>query len=304
MDRMEDVCARACLLTRAAWEPDMPPLLTRRDVHALLGEGMLHGLVLQHDDRLPDEKRSRIRCLLSRARAVYELCRAYEEKGYSVILPDDDDWPKRLNNLGNKAPLFLFALGNRALLGNRMAAVAGSRDILPDTNAAAMELGRRLAQERVTLVSGGARGVDQAVQEGVLCEGGCAVVVPAMPDYVIMDLPYVKEALEEGRLLILCDALPDSPFTAEKALSRNHTIYALGEAAVVTAARDGVGGSWKGAADCLKGGWTPVFVLEGEGADQAGCRALEALGAVCFSMEKTASLSSILFACRQTSLFD
>ena len=103
------------------------------------------------------------------------------------------------------------------------------------------------------MVCGGAQGVDTVAQKGVLEAGGSLVLVPAMPVHQLLREAYLADALKRDKLLIVCDTLPDEPFFAQKALSRNHTIYALGEAAVVVAARNGVGGSWQGAMDCLRG---------------------------------------------------
>ena len=56
-------------------------------------------------------------------------------------------------------------------------------------------------------------------------------------------------------------------------------IYAMGDPAVVIAARPGRGGSWRGAVDCLSHGWSAVLVVTGEQEDFAGCRALLSHGA-------------------------
>jgi len=77
--------------------------------------------------------------------------------------------------------------------------------------------------------------------------------VPAMPASRVMESKTICSALECGKLLLVCDTLPDEPFSAAKALSRNHTIYALGDASLVVAAREGKGGSWRGATECLRG---------------------------------------------------
>ena len=97
----------------------------------------------------------------------------------------------------------------------------------------------------------------------------------------------LMQAAEDGRLLIASEDLPDTPFSAAKALSRNHMIYAMGEPAVVAAARPEVGGSWHGAADCLKGGWAAVAAVDGEAGDFDGCRAMTSLGAVLLDMNKS-----------------
>ena len=94
-------------------------------------------------------------------------------------------------------------------------------------------------------------------------------------------------------MLIACDAWPEEPFSAPKALTRNHAIYALGDAAVAVAARNGVGGTWRGATDCLRSGYTPVFAVDEQGCDFDGCRALFDLGAKKLDMNRC--LSSQLF---------
>lgn len=112
----------------------------------------------------------------------------------------------------------------------------------------------------------------------------------------------VAQAMAEGRLLLLCDTLPDEPFSAAKALARNHTLYALGEAAIVAAARRGVGGSWHGATDCLRGGWTPVYAVQGLKQDGEGNRALLERGAS--ALVPDGPLRAQLAAPRQMGLLD
>ena len=111
-------------------------------------------------------------------------------------------------------------------------------------------------------------------------DGAERLVVPAMSAEKVIRQEREKRALDEGRLLVLCDALPDSPFSSHKALGRNHTIYALGRAAIVVASRNGMGGSWHGATDCLKGGFSPVFAPDEPWADCDGNRALYDYGAL------------------------
>ena len=105
-------------------------------------------------------------------------------------------------------------------------------DNLPEeTLAAARHVGRSLADEGLTLVCGGAQGVDTAVQSGLLEAGGSLVLVPAMPASQLPGWQALSRALDEGRLLLVSDALPDDPLSPQRAIARNHTIYALGEAA-------------------------------------------------------------------------
>lgn len=286
MENLEDVCARLCLLTRACWAPGLPSPLSRTEARRLLQTRALQSLVLREMPQEELDLPERAKALLSRVLSVARLAEAYEQRGYRAILPEDEGWPSALDILGSKAPLFLFARGNAALLEGRRVAVAGSREILPQTDDEARALGRALAEAGIVLVTGGARGVDRAAQQGALEAGGGVILVPAMPAQALLRDEQTWRALEAGRLLMLCDTLPDDPFSAQKALSRNHTIYALGDAAVVVAARNGVGGSWRGATDCLGGAWSPVYASTTPGADREGNAALMGRGALPLDMDR------------------
>ena len=278
-ERWEEICARLCLLTEAGedwFAPGRP--MTRLAVRNMIDEGVLRALVLRHAQQ-DEAQMERAEAMLSRVRRVFDLLEEYEAQGYIGMLPQDARWPAPLARLGRKMPLFLFVRGNLTLLRRDKIAIAGSRIIAYKTQMMAARIGRRLAREGITMVSGGAQGIDIAVQDAALEEGGSLILVPARTAPEVLKRNSARRALEDGRLLLLCDTLPDSPFTAAKALTRNNTIYALGDAALVLASRAGRGGSWHGATECLRGGWTPVFVTDDGGADMAGNRLLLARGA-------------------------
>lgn len=293
MASTEAICARLCLLTRAGLKMDGPAPLSRATVRRMVRLGAIEGLALRSVSGIREEHYERARVLLSRSAHMYEKLERYREQGIDVLLPEDDLWPDRLHRMGMMEPQFLFFRGDPALMKRRAVSVAGSREITEETFALARQCGRQIAQEGLTLVCGGARGVDTAAQCGALDAGGRLVLVPAIPVRELLRQKYLCNALEKGRMLLVCDTWPDEPFSAQKALTRNHTIYALGDAALVVASRNGRGGSWHGATDCLRGGYTPVFAVQGEDEDMAGNRALIEMGAKPF--DSAISLSAQLF---------
>jgi len=301
MADFEHVCAVLCLLTNAAADEDMPQPLSRAAVRRLFSDGAVSGLVLRESPSVDSRILDRARTLLSRAKHVYECLQRYCENGYDVILPSDELWPKRLYALGDRMPQFLFLRGNRALLYEQKISVAGSRDISDAVWHASVRLGRQIAKERFCLTSGGARGVDLAAERGALEAGGGVILVPAQPESRFFEEKHRMDALDAGRLLMLYDSLPDEPFSSPKAIARNHTIYALGEAAVAVAARDGIGGTWRGAADCLAMRCTPVFIPRGEEYGGAGASGLLARGAR--DMDLSQPIRRQLCLSRQTDLF-
>lgn len=304
MANHDEVCAALCLLTRIAWEDGLPSVMTRLMVHRMKEAGALHGFEALSVPGIASDLLERARVLLSRAESVRKAMDVYRAQGYVILTPQDESWPKRLERLPvSQRPHVLFAMGNMSLLGSKTAALAGSREIQPYTASLARRAGQLMAAEGVVMVSGGARGVDTSAHMGLFELGGRLILVPAKPVHQLLARKELVCALEEGRLLVLCDALPDEPFSSSKALARNHTIYALGEAALVVAARDGVGGSWRGATDCLRGGYTPLFAAKGTSPDMLGNAVLHRLGAGQVDLLKPLAGQLFAPAAKQMGLF-
>ena len=97
--------------------------------------------------------------------------------------------------------------------------------------------------------------------------GGSAVIFPAGR---LLDCP------AQTSVLYLADQGYDLPFSAQRALTRNHFIHAMGEKTLVAQCACGAGGTWHGTLDNLRAGWSPVFVND-DGSD--GARALCERGA-------------------------
>lgn len=278
--------ACACL-SLSAWIPGLSKPLTRSNVWKLIRSGALQGLVLRNvpcvDDNLIRQARER----LTRTRFTSALLEEYKKQGYTLLMPGDCLWPEELSKLGDQQPLFLFAKGNLDLLNQRRIAVAGSRDIQQTTHQIARLTGQKLAEESFVVITGGARGVDRSAQRACWYAKGSVILVPAMTVHDILRNPTEQAALQRGNLLFLCDTLPDEPFSSAKALQRNHMIYALGEAAIVVAARSGMGGSWNGASSCLRKGYSPVYVPLNDYDDCIGNKALLRMGAHAIDLSRS-----------------
>ena len=279
MADMESICAWLSLLTHAAWREGLPAPFSRASVSKMIRLGALEGLTLRKVPGIQEEHYLRAEALLSRSSEIYAQVEQCQSQGYSVLLPQDDLWPAKLCVLGAYMPQFLFVRGNLSLFSMRCVSAAGSRKVDGNTEKIACKLGREIAQKGHVLVCGGAHGVDTALQSACLDAGGNLILVPARPCDDLLRQEYLRSALQEGRLLLAGDTWPQERFSAHKALKRNHTIYALGDAAIAVASRKGLGGTWRGATDCLRGGYTPVFVVCEDGCDFDGNRAMLSLGA-------------------------
>ncbi len=155
--------------------------------------------------------------------------------------------------LGLDAPGCLWAKGDITLLNTQTVALVGSRELKERNRIFAETVGREVARQRFTLVSGNARGADRAAQEACLAAGG--KVISIVSDEL------EKHSLRENVLYLSEDGF-DLPFSAIRALSRNKVIHSLGYITLVAQCDLGIGGTWDGTVKNLQKGHSPVFCFD------------------------------------------
>jgi DNA processing protein len=112
-----------------------------------------------------------------RARAAAEdEAKRVAETGGSFITREDELYPARLLEIYDP-PAVLWIRGNGALLARPGIAVVGTRQPSPYGSGMAEMLSRDLANRRLTILSGMARGVDTAAHKGALDAGGKTIAV-------------------------------------------------------------------------------------------------------------------------------
>jgi predicted Rossmann fold nucleotide-binding protein DprA/Smf involved in DNA uptake len=279
-----DTQAVLLLCGRFAAREQIEPLDTREysQVEALLQQRSLNpGDLLNSDLDLTATglDATRIAQLLGRAMGLGLATERWANGGLWVISRSDDDYPSRLlQHLGRSAPPLLWGVGERNLPASGGVAIVGSRNIDDAGAKWAEEVAAAFVRDGITVISGGARGTDQIATAAALNEGGRVIAV--LPEG--LGRPSVvgryREAILDGRLLLLSPVYPDAGFTIGNAMGRNKVIYGIAEAAVIVRADANSGGTWSGAeAELKREDHIPVFVrAEGEVAD--GNRALLALG--------------------------
>lgn len=216
----------------------------------------------------PEREAARMARLLSETDRLSAYLRRGADRGYRCITRLSPQYPKRLREArGLDAPPVLWAWGDLRILEKPGIALVGSRDLFPENRRFACEVGRQAAGQGFPLVSGGARGADRAGQDACLGAGGQVVCVLAdgLTDH----------GKPCDRLLFLCEDSYDLPFSAQRALSRNHVIHALGEKTFVAQSALETGGTWAGTAENLRRGFSPVFLFDD---GSRGMRALEERG--------------------------
>ena len=169
--------------------------------------------------------------------------------------------------LGLDAPAVLWGRGDLTLLNAPAVALVGSRDLLPENRKFAAEVGRQAALQGLALISGNARGADRTAQDACLANGGSVISVVADE--------LERHPLRE-KLLYLSEDGFDEPFSAQRALSRNRVIHAMGWRTFVAQTALEMGGTWDGTAKNLRARWSDVYCFN-DGSE--GAEALCNLGA-------------------------
>lgn len=206
--------------------------------------------------------------LLGRERQLDGYLLAAEKADVAVITRLDARFPQRLREqLGARCPAVLFCRGDLELLQSVCVSVVGSRHLASPGAQFAAQAGRLAAREGFTLCSGDAMGADRTAQEACLRGGGSVLIFPATELVYCPARENVLYAAEGGFEL---------GFSAQRALSRNRFIHAMGEKTLVAQTSFGKGGTWSGSLDNLQHEYSPLFVFD-DGSE--GARALCARGA-------------------------
>jgi DNA processing protein len=111
----------------------------------------------------------------ARAAAEDEIKRTLEAGG-AILTPEDEAYPERLREIYDP-PAVLWIRGDVSLLSRPGIAVVGTRQPSPYGAGLAELLSRDLANRRVVILSGMARGVDTAAHKGAIEAGGKTVAV-------------------------------------------------------------------------------------------------------------------------------
>lgn len=241
--------------------------LTQRDLQALgYGEDMARRILALLDETELLEHYC-MRSIKADCTYLSRICAAYPEA--------------LRQKLGDDSPGVLWAKGDLSLLTRPKVALVGSRELLPENREFAKEVGRQAALQGYVLVSGNARGADKAAQDACLAAGGqvISVVADKLESHSIR--PNVLYLSEDGF---------DCDFSAQRAISRNRVIHALGGKTFVAQCGYQAGGTWDGSVKNLRFGWSTVYCFEDGSPAQS---LLLEMGANTVTMEELSNITDL-----------
>jgi DNA processing protein len=195
-------------------------------------------LLDQDDDQMLGRAMRRWRTRLGLLPSVARLA-AWQDGGLRLVLPEDPEWPTQLDDLGDARPLLLWARGTADLRYAcvNSVAVVGARAATGYGKHVALEMAAGLVERDLSIVSGGAYGVDASAHRGALAADGLTVAVLAgglQYCYPRGHADLFAGIAAQGVLVSECP--PDQAPTRPGFLVRNRLIAALSRGTVVVEA--------------------------------------------------------------------
>lgn len=223
--------------------------------------------------------------LLSQEEELDHYLNRGKQAGCQPITRVNPKYPLILRQrLGLDSPGCLWIKGDISILEAPAVSLVGSRELRPGNASFAEAVGRHGASQGLALVSGNARGADRTAQKAARNAGGTVISIVADE---LSKQPY------DEKILYISEEDFDAPFSAQRALSRNRCIHALGRITFVAQSDLGKGGTWDGTIKNLRHGWSPVACFR-DGSEAS--LQLEQMGAFLVTEADLTDLSGLLSA--------
>jgi predicted Rossmann fold nucleotide-binding protein DprA/Smf involved in DNA uptake len=250
----------------------------------LLGSGRAE--LLQNLSPLFSQER--LESLLDRGFQMSQAIEKWNARGLWILSRTDSDYPEQLKSrLKEHAPTLIYGCGDESLLQNGGLAVVGSRDADEQSLLFTQSIGQSAAAAGMTIISGGAKGIDRAAMQGSLEAGGIAVGVLAEQLLRMAVAPDCREPIREGRLALVSLVDPAAGFNVGNAMQRNKIIYGLADGALIVSSDVNKGGTWAGAIEQLERFKSCVIYVRTTPGAPDGNRALQSRGALPWPQPET-----------------
>ena len=207
---------------------------------------------------------SRITSLLDRGISLALKVEQYENVGIWTLTATDSEFPQKIkDNLGVNCPPVIHGFGNKNLFNNQSIGVVGSRNISEENKELAASIGSICAKNTITLVSGGAKGVDINSMTGAVNSGGTIIAVLADSLLKRAKDPSSQELAANDQALFITNYSPENEFSVASAMGRNKLIYGFSDSVVVVTSEYEKGGTWAGATEAIKSNYSKVLIWNG-----------------------------------------
>ncbi len=186
-----------------------------------------------------------------------------EASNIRAVTSLDHDYPEALREINDPPPL-LYYQGRLPAHDEKRAAVIGSQEVSNEGMADTVELAKRLAGARISIVGGLDRGIDAAGHTGALKAKGVSYAVLGSginQIYPPENAGLAREITVKGGLI--SEYLPDTPPDPARQLDRNRLIIGLSQAVIIGEVSDDSVGTLDAALGCHQLGKL-LFVVIGK----------------------------------------
>ena len=179
---------------------------------------------------------------LNEAKSIMDYC---EKSGIRIITEESEEYPEVLKHV-NVPPRLLFVKGAKLNIDNEVAiSVVGTRKPTDHGKTFARKLGRVMAENKITVVSGMAEGIDGQAHAGAIEGGGKTIAVLAGSVDVIYPKYHAKlyrEILANGGTIV-SERPPGTPVKKYFYQQRNRIVTGLTQGTVFVEGEESSGTS-------------------------------------------------------------
>lgn len=159
-------------------------------------------------------------------------------QNYIEILISDENYPKNLKEVSSP-PKVLYIRGKILEKDSKAIAVVGSRNMTSYGKIVTQKLVKDLVKNKVTIVSGLARGIDTVAQSTAVALGGRTIAVMGTGIdriYPYENIPLAKKIIENGALV--SEYPPGAKITRQNFAVRNRIVTGLSKGVLIIEGTD------------------------------------------------------------------
>jgi DNA protecting protein DprA len=165
------------------------------------------------------------------------------KKNVDILLPENKEYPKKIKSFYKNAPV-LYVTGNKKHLSSTSVGVSGSREASSDGLKNSYNVAKIAVENNLTVVSGLARGVDEAAHYGAVSNGGNTVMV--IPYGIDSYFLKANTKLYDEAYCVVSMFTPSVRFSKWTAVERNHLISSLSDILFIIEAKEPSGSLMQG----------------------------------------------------------
>ncbi len=220
--------------------------------------------VLADLPRVSEEKASQILASQDMIQLMSERIERIAEDGINVTTFIDDDYPARLRKIDAPPPV-LYCRGKLPDPERRAVAIIGTTDATAEGINATVQIAGELAERKVSVVSGLARGIDASAHVSALEKGGLTYAVLGSGLYNVYPEESELVAVQISKDgCVISEYPPDTTVSTGRLLARNRIVVGMSDSVIIAELSPDSSGCRSAAEACDDQGKLLFYLLKGD----------------------------------------